>query len=705
VSVSAWMRRPTIAAWVLLPGAVAAMGAHAAPLADNVRLISATTPAALPAPPSHSFSVTQAGMYTIVLTDLATPNALSSLSVAVASSTASAAQLQVTSPAESDSKTVQLDAGTYTVQPLAVTAPGSGGAFTVTVTPQGGGAAILTQPWAVAATPGSSPPGQSAFRRTFTPTDAGLYMLTMTDRIFPAALSAFQAIVLHEPDGATVCTIASLAVPNCTMTLVAGDSYDLIVLANADATTLAGLISLDVIGGSVGTSEPYGESVAVGSLSQPVVAQVAAGGNVVVQLSDLNYPSALASVQAVATQGAQFLQQFNVAGSANINAAAGAMQVFVWAAPNATSGEGAYAVYVHDASNTLADVAVPVFDSNHVGYAFSTTLAAAGNDQLVVTDYQLPSALVALDALAEQHGQRLGAGISPAPTLNAAAGKMTMLAFAGAPVAGANGLFGIDLLEGSSSNALFQITQGVGASFQTVDIIATAGKYVAQLTDLGFPADFSQVWMIGTGNRQVLTQIVIGQGSSTGRVVFDVPTTGSYVINVLAQVGAGQHYGLYGFNLVAAPPAPVVTLAASASSIVSGGHVTLTWSSTDATSCTASDGWSGTLDPSGSQDSANLTGNTTFTLTCTGDGGDSTPAQVQVQVTQPPSSGGGGGGTLDLATVCALALGMAAALRRRLLQSSQLPGFRARGAGSAHPSSASAIAPPRLHRAADARGR
>src|SRR5262249_39301890 len=155
--------------------------------------------------------------------------------------------------------------------------------------------------------------------------------------------------------------------------------------------------------------------------------------------------------------------------------------------------------------------------------------------------------------------------------------------------AGANGLFGIDVVDGVSSAALFQVTQGVGASFQTVDVIATAGKYIAQLTDLGFPADFSQVWMIGTGNRQVVTQIVIGQGSSTGRVVFDVPSSGSYVINVLAQTGAGQQYGLYGFNLSAAPPAPVVTLTASASTVVSGGHVTLTWSSTDATSCTGSD--------------------------------------------------------------------------------------------------------------------
>jgi hypothetical protein len=648
---------------------LAAGAALATPLADNVRLIAATPQAGLAAPLAKTFAVTQAGTYHVQLADLATPNPLTALTVAVSTSTATATQLTIASPATTASADVVLAVGTYTVQPLAVPAAGSGGSFTVVVTPQGGGSALFTGPWVVPAAAASSPAGQSALNSAFTVTDAGSYLLSVTDRVFPVALSGFQALVLREPDGMTMCVIASLAAPSCALTLTAGTTYDLIVVANADSTALAGLYSLKIVGGSTGTSEPYAATIPVGNLPQAINVQVPTAETVSLQLQDLGYPAALASLNAVVTQGAEALHQSTGSDAASFPAAAGPLQVFASAASDAARGEGAYAVYAHDATNTLADVAVPVVDPGHVGYAFSTLLSSAGNYQLVVTDYHLPSPLVALDALAEQRGQLLGTGVTPVATLSAQSGYVNTLAFAAAPAAGANGLFGIDLVDAASGSTVYQTTQGVGASFQTIDVVASAGKYVAQLTDLGFPANFSQVWLIATGNRQVLTQVVIGQGSSSERWVFDVPSNGKYVINVLAQVGQslqfGQQYGLYGFNLVSAPAAPVVTLTSNASSVVSGSHVTLTWTSTDATSCTASGGWSGTLASSGTQDSAALSADTTFTLTCTGDGG-TTPVSTLVRVTQPQSSGGGGGGALDALGVLALALAAMWSLRRRL---------------------------------------
>ncbi|KND47950.1 MAG: Fibronectin type III domain protein [Parcubacteria bacterium C7867-006] len=62
--------------------------------------------------------------------------------------------------------------------------------------------------------------------------------------------------------------------------------------------------------------------------------------------------------------------------------------------------------------------------------------------------------------------------------------------------------------------------------------------------------------------------------------------------------------------------APTVTISASPTSVSSGGSSTLTWSSTNATSCTASNGWSGSKSTSGSQSTGALVANTTFTLTC-----------------------------------------------------------------------------------------
>lgn len=69
--------------------------------------------------------------------------------------------------------------------------------------------------------------------------------------------------------------------------------------------------------------------------------------------------------------------------------------------------------------------------------------------------------------------------------------------------------------------------------------------------------------------------------------------------------------------LTVAPPAPTVTFSASPTSITSGQTSTLTWSTTNATSCTASNGWSGTKTTSGTF-SVSPTSNTTYTITCTG---------------------------------------------------------------------------------------
>jgi mannan endo-1,4-beta-mannosidase len=66
---------------------------------------------------------------------------------------------------------------------------------------------------------------------------------------------------------------------------------------------------------------------------------------------------------------------------------------------------------------------------------------------------------------------------------------------------------------------------------------------------------------------------------------------------------------------------PTVTLTASAASVTSGQTVTLTWSSTNADSCTASGGWNGTEPTSGSASSAALSASTDFTLTCSSSSG------------------------------------------------------------------------------------
>ncbi len=86
------------------------------------------------------------------------------------------------------------------------------------------------------------------------------------------------------------------------------------------------------------------------------------------------------------------------------------------------------------------------------------------------------------------------------------------------------------------------------------------------------------------------------------------------------------------------PPAqPTLSFSASPTSIVTGSNSTLSWTSTNATSCTASNGWTGVVALSGTQ-TISPVATTTFVLSCTGTGG-SVSNQVIVNVlpvTPPP---------------------------------------------------------------------
>ena len=82
----------------------------------------------------------------------------------------------------------------------------------------------------------------------------------------------------------------------------------------------------------------------------------------------------------------------------------------------------------------------------------------------------------------------------------------------------------------------------------------------------------------------------------------------------------------------APPAAPTLTLAAS--SVAVGKSTTLSWSSVDALSCTASGSWSGTLATSGSETiTPAAVGTETFSLLCSNNGGPSPAASVTLTAT------------------------------------------------------------------------
>lgn len=80
---------------------------------------------------------------------------------------------------------------------------------------------------------------------------------------------------------------------------------------------------------------------------------------------------------------------------------------------------------------------------------------------------------------------------------------------------------------------------------------------------------------------------------------------------------------------------PQISFTASSGNVATGSQVMLNWNVTGAVTCTAADGWTGDVGLSGSR-TFTVTGDTTYTLTCTGQGGS---ANSSVRVVAAGGSG------------------------------------------------------------------
>jgi hypothetical protein len=131
-----------------------------------------------------------------------------------------------------------------------------------------------------------------------------------------------------------------------------------------------------------------------------------------------------------------------------------------------------------------------------------------------------------------------------------------------------------------------------------------------------------------------------GNSEYTGSAAYD-PATGRIFVSEMYGDGERPTIHVYKVNIGTTPPpptpAPTINLSASPASVVSGGSSTLSWGSTNATSCAASEAWSGAKAVSGSQSTGTLTATATYSLTCTGAGGSITQSAT-VTVTAPPTA-------------------------------------------------------------------
>lgn len=186
-----------------------------------------------------------------------------------------------------------------------------------------------------------------------------------------------------------------------------------------------------------------------------------------------------------------------------------------------------------------------------------------------------------------------------------------------------------------------------------------------QSVQAGSPASFTATggdgtfsWSVSPGGTPSS-----GTGSSFSTTY---SATGSKTITVTSNQGQTDTCAV----TVTSAPLPTVDLDADGSdgpiSIAYNGSATLSWTSTNATSCTASNGWSGGKATSGSESTGSLTSDTTYTLTCDGPGGSASDSvtvtvlglpTLSVGLTANPSTGSAPLSSVLTATVGGTATG------------------------------------------------
>jgi hypothetical protein len=644
--------------------ASSARAQSATPLPPQTNLVGVS---GAPTVTSENFTIASAEDLVVTLTDLQIPAAMSSATVVltqgaaiVGSAPPTSGSASIAPPATSATLSLAGAVGQYTLRVFGTpNASYNIGTFTVCVAPKSSPTSCIASAsltGSITAPSTASNTNVTTVSETLTVTTAGNYTVTYADDAFPVALAMAPQVALFQAGAA----VGPTPLPSGTVVALNPGTYTLLAVATADSTVQQGLFGI-VIVGPAGTSSLLSKSYAVGSLNAAAQTSSSATQTLSLKVTDFSFPSALASASAVVTSGGL------VIGTAATSTAAANLgsvppePLSVWTYASAGTGAGTYEVDLSAGSTSVFQTSGAVSEGGTQAFAFPTSTQSggtleAGSYQAVATDFNFPSTLSSLDFAVAQNGAILAQSTQVGPLkFTAAAGQVILLVAATPPTSG-NGLLDINV-QNSAGTLLFDQTQAVGASAlfysQTICVGGTAGQacpaagsskttanYTVTLTDLMFPSAFGNLAMAVSSGGTVLGQI-FGGGN------FSFPAApGSYLLTFVATPSAQQQFGMYGVEAVYA--APTVTLTASPTSVTDGESTTLSWTTTNATSCTGSGGaFAGNQAPGTGSASVVVSASTTYTLACTGPGGSSSASAAVTGSAAPPHSGGGGGGSLD----------------------------------------------------------
>jgi hypothetical protein len=593
-----------------------------------------------------SFNIPAAQDLTVTFTDLQIPAALVSAGVVITQGAAIAGMAQLAAPATSATVSLSAAVGEYTLYVFGQPNAGySVGTFTVCVAPKTSPSNCIQSASLagnITAQSTASDPTVSTLSSSLQVTTSGSYTFNFQDLGFPVALNAAPNLALFQ--GSTPIKLGIAA--GSAISLSPG-AYTLLAIAQADQTIKSGLYGITIVGPGGASLLDTSAPVGLAKSSPPFLNSTAQ--SVILKVIDYGFPGPLASASALLTAGGSALGQASAAGGAmSFPAPAGNLQLWTYAAVGATPGT--FSADVSGAANlyTTAQGMQPA--GSAYAYAFVSPPLTAGSYQATAADLQFPSQLSGLSFAVAQNGAIVQQSTTAASiNFNATAGSAILLVGAQTPSSGSvsgNGLFDVNLqTSGASAQLVYDKTQGVSSTAALFDAqtlnLGTSATFDASLTDLKFPAAFSNLALVVSRGSQILGKIY-------GGGAFSFPgSPGSYQLTFVATPAANQQVGLYGVSIVFS--APVVNLTSSVASVVADSAITLTWSSSNASSCTASGGsWIGSKAAGGGTEVIILSATTTYTLSCTGTGGVKAQS-VTVTATPKPSSSGGGGGTLDMA--------------------------------------------------------
>ena len=219
---------------------------------------------------------------------------------------------------------------------------------------------------------------------------------------------------------------------------------------------------------------------------------------------------------------------------------------------------------------------------------------------------------------------------------------------------GPKGITGSEIINALTSDSTFSLTCSAEAGL--ISDTHTVTVDVPNIPTLTLTANPTHVFMNGSttltwSSSDATDCVAVASGDWNG----SKPTSGSETLTGITSVqnlslncsGPG---GVVEENIIISigiPPAPSINLTASPTNVGYDGSVTISWDTINADSCAASGDWSGNRSISGSQTINNLTNDSTFHLTCSGPGGNTSevavvtvagPQQPTVNLTASPSN-------------------------------------------------------------------